>query len=269
MNIRRWSVGVLAATLLVPGLAACKSDEPTPADAGSVTSAVPADPKEALLASTKEIEKGNFTFTLAGAGLSGKGLVHKPSNSAQFSMKFDDESGSMSMSMELIYIEPDSWVMLDLGELGAMIPGAEKWKGKYQHLDQSKVKGAGELSRYMEEVDPAGSAKLTKGITEVQKTAEGSYTGKLDVSAADDAATLDADLVKALGAQAKALPFTAKLDAEGRLTELVISVPAAGETKAHDIKVTYADYGNATAAQKPPADKVVEASPETYEMFKD
>ncbi|MEV4665553.1 hypothetical protein AB0J85_26855 [Micromonospora echinofusca] len=267
MNIRRWSVGVLAATLLVPGLAACKSDDPAPAGAGSAASAVPADPKEALLASTKEIEKGNFTFTLAGAGLSGKGLVHKPSNSAQFSMKFDDGSGT-SMGMELIYIEPDSWVKLDLGELGAMIPGAAKWKGKYQHLDQSKVKGAGELSRYMEEVDPAGSAKLTKGITEVQKTAEGSYTGKLDVSAAGDAATLDADLVKALGAQAKALPFTAKVDAEGRLTELVISVPGAGETKAHDIKVTYADYGNATAAQKPAADKVVEASPETYEMFK-
>ncbi|MER7415323.1 hypothetical protein ABT346_00815 [Micromonospora peucetia] len=268
MNIRRWSVGVLAATLLVPGLAACKSDTSEPAaGGGSSAAAVPADPKEALLASTKEIEKGNFTFTLSGAGLTGKGLVHKPSNSAQFSMKFDDGSGT-SMGMELIFIEPDSWVMLDLGELGAMIPGAEKTKGKYQHLDQSKVKGAGELSRYMEEVDPAGSAKLTKGITEVQKTAEGSYTGKLDVSAAGDAATLDADIVKALGAQAKALPFTAKLDAQGRLTELVISVPAAGETKAHDIKVTYADYGSATAAQKPAADKVIEASDETYEMFK-
>jgi len=258
---------VLAATLLVPGLTACKSDTSEPAGGGSSAAAVPADPKEALLASTKEIEKGNFTFTLAGDGLSGKGLVHKPSNSAQFSMKFDDGSG-MSMGMDLIYIEPDSWVMLDLGELGAMIPGAEKWKGKYQHLDQSKVKGAGELSRYMEEVDPAGSAKLTKSITEVQKTAEGSYTGKLDASAASDSATLDADMVKALGAQAKALPFTAKLDAQGRLIELVISVPAAGETKAHDIKIAYADYGNATAAQKPAADKVVEASDEIYEMFK-
>ena len=100
----------------------------------------------------------------------------------------------------------------------------------------------------MEEVDPAGSATLTKGITEVQKTAEGSYTGKLDASAATDSSALDADTVKALGAQAKALPFTAKLDAQGRLTELVISVPAAGETKAHDIKVTYADYGSATAS---------------------
>jgi hypothetical protein len=34
-----------------------------------------------------------------------------------------------------------------------------------------------------------------------------------------------------------------------------------------DIKVTYSDYGNATAAQKPPADQVVEAPPEFYNLF--
>ncbi|WP_433390016.1 hypothetical protein [Micromonospora sp. KLBMP9576] len=267
MNIRRWTVGVLAATLLVPGLTACKSDAAEPADGKAPAAAVPADPKEALLASTKELEKGNFTFTLAGDGISGTGLVHKPSDSAQMSMKIDDGSG-MAMGMELIFIKPDSWVMLDLGELSAMIPGAAKWKGKYQHLDQSKVKDAGELGRYMEDVDPAGSAELLKGVTDVQKTAEGSYTGKIDASVANDSSALDEETVKALGAQAKALPFTAKLDAEGRLTDLVVSVPAAGETKAHDIKISYADYGKATAAQKPAAGKVIEASDDIYEMFK-
>ncbi|MGK5672821.1 hypothetical protein ACSNOB_08260 [Micromonospora sp. URMC 106] len=51
------------------------------------------------------------------------------------------------------------------------------------------------------------------------------------------------------------------------ITELVISVPAAGgDTKAHGITVTTPTYGNATTAQKPPADKVVEAPAPTYEM---
>jgi len=269
VNIRRWSVGVLAATLFLPGLAACNSgaSESTGGAPAAEASSIPADPKEALRASTKELEKGNFTFTLAGDGLTGKGLMHKPSKSAQMSMKIDDGSG-MTMDMEMVFIEPDSWVMLDLGELAAMVPGADKWKGKYQHLDQSKAKDAGELGRYLEEVDPAGSAELLKGVTDVQKTAEGSYTGKIDASLATESSALDADTVKALGAQAKALPFTAKLDAEGRLVELVVSVPAAGETKAHDIKIAYADYGKATAAQKPPADKVIEASNDIYEMFK-
>ncbi|MFI7607150.1 hypothetical protein ACIBTV_18680 [Micromonospora sp. NPDC049366] len=267
MNIRRWSAGVLAATLFIPALAACNSKTDEPAAGGSPAAAVPADPKEALLASTKELEQGNFTFTLAADGVTGKGLIHKPSNSAQITMTMSDGAES-SMGLELIYIEPDSWVKLDLGELGDMIPGAAATKDKYQHLDQSKIKDSEMLSLNMADVDPGDSANLLKTITDVQKTGEGTYSGKLDVSTVTNSDALDQDLVKALGDQAKALPFTAKLDAQGRLTELVMSVPAVGETKAHEIKVTYADYGSAAAAQKPSADKVVEAPAQTYEMFK-
>ncbi|SCL54860.1 hypothetical protein GA0070606_2352 [Micromonospora citrea] len=44
-----------------------------------------------------------------------------------------------------------------------MTPGADKMKDKYQHLDQSKVKDAGELGLNMKDVDPAGSAVLETG----------------------------------------------------------------------------------------------------------
>lgn len=269
MNIRRWTVGVIAATLFVPGLAACKAES---ADSGnpaaSAASAIPADPKEALLASTKGIQEGNYTFALSGYNLSGKGLVHKPSNSAQLTAKFDDGSGDMSIDMDLIYIQPESWVKMDLG--GAMfegLPGAKERNGKYQHLDQTKIKNAKGLHLNGEDMDPVEIEALVKGISEVQKTGEGSYEGKIDISGAGDSAGMDADVVKTLGEQAKSLPFTAKLDSQGRLTELVVAIPAAGEAKAHEVKVTLAEYGNATAAQKPPADKVVEASDETYQMF--
>ena len=96
MKIRRWSFGLLAGTLLVPALTACNSgtDEPAAANSPSAAAAVPADPKEALLASTKEIEKGNFTFTLAGDGVTGQGLVHKPSNSARIAMTIDEPEPS-------------------------------------------------------------------------------------------------------------------------------------------------------------------------------
>ncbi|MGV9211305.1 hypothetical protein ACTFTM_05515 [Micromonospora sp. RB23] len=270
MNIRRWSFGFLAATLLVPGLAACKSDAAEPAAAPSASApAVPADPKEALLASTKEIAKGDFTFTIAGADLTGGGLVHKPSNSAQMTMKMGDDSQDVSMEMDLIYIDSESWVRMEIGgAMAAMVPELAKNKGKYQHLDKTKAKEIKDLQLDPESLDPVDSETLVKGVTEVQKTGEGAYAGKIDISASAESVALDEDVVKALGAQAKALPFTAKLDPQGRLTELVISVPAAGETAAHDIKIGYAGYGAGTGAQKPPADKVVEASAETYEMFK-
>ncbi|MDG4793307.1 hypothetical protein [Micromonospora sp. WMMD1082] len=267
MNIRRWSVGVIAATLLVPGVTACNSGGDSPsATAPSAESGIPADPKAALVASTKGLAEGNFTFTITADSMSGKGTFHKPSNSAQMTMTVGGED--FTMDFDLIQIQPDTWVKVDLGDLFAGIPGMEAFKDKYQHLDATKAKEAKNLDVFKEGSDPAAASEMFEGLAEVQQTGEGAYSGTFDLSAVKDSVAADEDLLKELGDQAKAIPFTAKLDAEGRLTELVMSIPAAGEAEAQEIKITYADYGAATGVQKPPADQVIEASEQTYEMFK-
>ncbi|WP_341719041.1 hypothetical protein QQG74_04565 [Micromonospora sp. FIMYZ51] len=266
MNIRRWSVGVIAATLLVPGVAACNSGTTETPAAGSSAPAVPADPKEALVASTKGLAEGNYTFNITADSMSGKGVFHKPSNSAQMAMNMDVEG--ISFDFELIQIQPDTWLKVDLGELFAGVPGMEAMKDKYQHLDAAKAGQNKNLDLLSDGTDPADAAAMFQGVTEVQKTGEGAYSGKVDLTAVKDSVAADEDMLKALGDQAKAIPFTAKLDSEGRLTELVISVPAAGEIKAQDIKINYADYGAAPTVQKPSADQVIEANEQIYDMFK-
>ncbi|WP_239098202.1 hypothetical protein [Micromonospora qiuiae] len=266
MNIRRWSVGVIAAALLVPGVAACNSGTTDSPTGSSSASDVPADPKEALVASTKGLAEGNFTFTIAADSMNGTGVFHKPSNSAQMAMKVSAEG--FAMEFDLIQIQPDTWVKVDLGDLFAGIPGMEAFKDKYQHLDATKAAGNKNLDLLKDGTDPADAAAMFKGVTDVQKTGEGAYSGKVDLTAVKESVAADEDMLKTLGDQAKEIPFTAKLDAEGRLTELVISVPAVGEVKAQEIKVTYADYGAATPAQKPSADQVIEANEQIYEMFK-
>ncbi|GAB2926843.1 hypothetical protein GCM10027280_12740 [Micromonospora polyrhachis] len=271
MKIRRWTIaGVVAATLLTPGLTACNSATPAPFDAQSAAPAIPADPKEALLASTKEIAKGNFRFAVESNGMNSTGSVHMPSRSAQMSMKAADATLDFSMEIELIYVEPDSYVKMKLGGALADMPEmASLNTGKYMHLDQSKVKSIKDLQFDFNDVDPAGAALLTKAIVDVQKTGEGTYSGKIDLSKATEAGLSDEDVLKALGAQANSLPFTAKLDAQGRLTELAIKVPAVGEIKEQELKVTYSDYGAATATQKPEASQTQEAPAGVYEMWKD
>ncbi|MFD2764070.1 hypothetical protein [Micromonospora eburnea] len=266
MNIRRWSAGVLAAALFVPGLAACKSEDGSPT-AGSTSAAKPADPKEALLASTKELQKGNFTFTIKGGELNGEGTVHLPSKSAE--MKMETSSEELSMNMHLVFIDNDSWVKLELG--GAMadaVPAFKAMKGKYQHLDRSKLDGVKELSFDFADVDPAGAEKMINAITDVKQTGDGAYEGTIDATKAADSDLLDEDTIKTLGAQASALPFTAKVDGQGRLSELTVQVPAVGSAKAQTLTVTYANYGSATAPKAPAASQVVEASDQLYEMFK-
>ncbi|BCL15676.1 hypothetical protein [Micromonospora sagamiensis] len=273
MKIRRWSAGVLAASLLVPGLTACKSDgtesaAPT-ASNSAATSAIPSDAKEALLASTKEISKGNFSFTINGGELNGTGKVHAPTKSAEMSMTGGDAaSADLTMEMHLVFIDTDTWVMVQFGGSMATAMPKQATSGKYQHLDRSRIKGIDQLEFDFNDVDPAGSAALTKAITEVRKTGDGLYAGTIDATKATDSDILDADALKALAGQASALPFTAKLDAQGRLVELGLEVPAAGSAPAQNLVVTYADYGTTTAVQKPPADQVVEASEDVYKMFK-
>lgn len=277
MKIRRFSATAFAAALLIPGLAACNGNgtpdaSATPGASGSVAPSASASnsaAKQALLDSTNAIRDGNFRFTMTGAGSTAEGQVHEPSQSAEMRMTIGDPSSDLMMKLDLIHAKPDSWVKLELGgTAAAQIPGVKNINtGKYQHLDQSRIKGNRSLGFDFEKVDPAGSAVLTQGVTEVRQTGDGAFEGTVDVSKAAEAGSLDPAVITALGAQAQSVPFTAKVDPQGRLSELVLKIPAAGQTAAQDVKITYTDYGSAAAAQKPPAGQVVEAPPELYNLF--
>ncbi|WP_433390017.1 hypothetical protein [Micromonospora sp. KLBMP9576] len=283
MTVRRLSAGLVAAALFTPGLAACNADgtptagssaspsvsaSGTPAASGSAAPAA-GDAKQALLASTREISNGNFRFTMSGVGSTAEGRVHEPTQSAEIRATIGKPTDDLFMKLDVVHYKPDSWVKLELGGTTAKsVPGVQKLNlGKYQHLDQTRIKGNRNLGFDFEKVDPAGSEVLTQGITEVRQTGEGAYAGTIDVSKAAEAGSLDPTIITALGAQAKSVPFTAKLDPQGRLSEMVLQIPAVAQAKAQEIRITYSDYGTATAAQKPTADQVVEAPAELYNLF--
>ncbi|WP_433531486.1 hypothetical protein ACQPYA_05115 [Micromonospora sp. CA-263727] len=275
MTVRRLSAGLVAAALLTPGVAACaKTGDgaagPTATPSATATGTpVDSDARQALLDSTRELGNGNFRFRMSGVGSIAEGQVHQPSQSAELRVSLGEPTDDLAMTLDLVHAMPDSWVKLDLsGAAASSVPGRDRLNlGKYQHLDQRRIQGDRNLGFDFDRVDPAGSEVLTRAVTEVRRTGDATYAGTIDVSKAADAGSIDPGLITTLGAQANSVPFTATLDGEGRLTELVLQIPGTGETAPQEIRVTYRDYGNATAAQKPPADQVVEAPPELYNLF--
>ncbi|WBB88662.1 hypothetical protein [Verrucosispora sp. WMMC514] len=279
MTVRRLSAGLVAVALLTPGVAACTtsgeagpSATPSATATATATGAAPeadTEAKQALLDSTREIRNGNFRFTMSGAGSVMEGQVHQPSQTAEMRVRLGESTDDLAISLDVIHAKPDSWVKLDLqGQAASGVPGADRLNlGKYHHLDQSRIQGNRSLGFDFDKVDPAGSEALTQAVTDVRRTGDGAYAGTLDLSKAADAGSLDPSVVTALGAEAKSVPFTATTDAQGRLTEMVIRLPEGGRPAGQEIRVTYSDYGNATEATKPPADQVVEAPPELYNLF--
>lgn len=274
MRTRPWATaGIALVASLALATAGCGnsgSNDDTGGDSGTSTKQeIPADPKQALAESTKGIAEGNFTFTISDYESAGKGSVHKPSNSAELSME-SKPGAEVDMTAGFVITAKDKWVKFAINdpEMAALIKLPDTW----QHIDPAKITDKEALKELAidfadpNSIDPAGAPAIVKAIVNVEETGEGAYQGTVDLTKAKDAGMVDADVVSKLGAKAKAVPFTAQLDEQGRLTKLTVNVPAAGKVKAHKLEATYADYGSADAAKKP-AGETDEASDAIYEIL--
>jgi hypothetical protein len=272
MNRRRWALAGLAmiASLGLATAGCADSDNSEePRDTATVTSTAPVDAKQALADSVKVLAEGNFKFTLADSESTGSGSVHAPSKSAQLQAKAKS-AGEGEFGLGFVIADQDRWIKLDLGpELNDALKLPKKW----MHIDPAKVTDS-ELLKEMsiefgnaEKVDPVGSAIILRSLVTAERTGDGAYSGTVDLTKATDAGLVDEDDVGKLADKAKAIPFTATVDGQGRLTKLTMQIPAVGAVAAHELEATYSDYGNATAAQKPPAGETQEPPASVYEVL--
>lgn len=255
---------IVAATVTF-GAGACGSSTSgeKPAAATATSSKAP-EPKETLLASLAAYDKGVYTMDFAALDGTGTGAIDAVQKHVYLKMLSTDPAAAFSM--EFLVLEPDAYVKMNMGEM-SKLPGMQLLAGKtWMHVDRSKLT-AQDLSLKADEVDLLGIKAMLTSAQSVQSTGGGKYTGTLDLAKGADAPMTDEDVVKALGDKAAAVPFTATVDAEGRLSELLIDVPAAGENKAHQLKLAVRDYGTATMPAKPTGNAVVEAPANMYEML--
>lgn len=276
--------GTLVAATLLAGVAlsGCEgaAKEETPAKAA-------ADPKAAIAASVATLKEGNYAFTAKTPDTDAKGSVHLPSKSV--SMVMGTKSAETEGTIELRLVEPDRWmkITMDLGDLSGglgeidksnpeavkfaeqMRQMTEMFSGKYwMHVDTSKLKGdaAKQLGIGTDGADVTGAAALLGTVVTAQGDAR-NITGTLDATKiTEDLGMVNTTDIKAMGSAASALPFTAALDDQGRLTKLELDVPKAGATAAGKWTIDLTGYG-AQKAQEKPAGTVREMPASAYSML--
>jgi len=254
---QRLVAAVGMATLAVAGVAVSACGTNTPSSPGTTASASVA-PEVALVNAISALKGQGFNLKVNVSGVAGTGSVDPKNNAGTVEVKGNE--GGVTADIAFTQIGSDLWAKVDLGSLSGQL-GLDPTK--WLKLDASKLTGDAskpfDLSGSSDAFDLAG---LVKSVSNVKRTDATHITGTVDLTAATGLSAPGSDTLDKAGASAKAVPFTATLDSQGRLTELAVT--GSGELAA-DFQFT--DFGSPDPVQAPPASDVVPAPDAVYQIF--
>ncbi|MER5333290.1 hypothetical protein [Micromonospora sp. NPDC002717] len=253
MNTRRLATtGVAIVAALSLGLTGCgtKTDADAPAGNGTgaaPASSAPADARAELTAAAQKLNQQSVRMELKSAVVNGSGVMDPATKTGDMTMKLGAEG-----TFRILLLGDDAYLK---------ITGMQGMPKKWLHMDTTKLGKSGQFN-LMPEGDPGGAKQMIESVVDVEKTGTGSYAGTLDYTRtkADDPS------IKALGEKAKAVPFTAKVDDQGRLVEFAIDTSVLHESLGM-MTTTYSDFGAPVTVKKPAASDTQEAPQELIESM--
>ncbi len=264
MKTSRLAIAGLAVFAVAGLVAGCGAKNGTTAGASPTAKATPSPalaPKAALAASILPLATSSYQFTITSAALTGNGAADQATQAATLTATGTAEG--VSIKLDFIRIGNDAYAKLDFGGLNGQL-GIQS--DKYLHLDVTKLGASPSLPLNLTG-SPVDLAGLLTGVNDDVKTTDGgrTYTGTIDLTKATGDNVPDADVLKNVGDKAKAVPFTAKLDDQGRLSDLKIDGSAIDPQLSFETSIT--GYGTAANVTKPDDSQVVEAPDSVLKLF--
>ena len=257
--IRRSAVAALATVGLAGlALAACTS---APASTPPTAAPTTASPTETLTAALGKLKGQSYDVALTqqGGDTTGKGSVNAATTSA--SMQQGGTVEGQTVNVAAVQVGTSLWVKIDLGAATDAQAGIDP--SKWMLVDPTKATGPKAKTFDLtgsDAFDLAGLLTSTAGVT-----ATGSMlSGTVDLTAATGVSGPDSSTLKAAGTAAKAVPFTATVDSQGRLTDLKVTAPA---NKALDEEFVFSNYGSPSAIDTPAAADVIPATAVVYQIL--
>jgi len=235
-------------------------------DAGAPASAKPLAPRDALLESLPDASTGSFRFTITGGEAPTAGEIDAGRQSYRVGFRYREPEAGFTLLSDFLVVKKQSWIKIRFTDAEGLT-GLPKLPKKWMLIDPAKVKSDDVPVAYDNETDPGEAGAVLRAIVDVKQTGAGHFAGTTDLTRKGESDIVDDARLKALGERAKAVPFEATVDGQGRLTSAVVKIPAAGKAKATRYVITYAGYGSTPTPAVPPADEQLPATRDAYKLL--
>jgi len=258
---RRRVVAILAALLVGAGLAGCTGSPPPVTPTASAGPHLPsaADALTLALALVKGMSC-DLTVTQPGQDSIATGSVSYGTQSAMITSK--SRAGNAVISIEAVQVGPKVWAKIDLGPSNARLGLNPK---KWYLVDQAKLTGARkkllDVTNY-DVLDITGLMMSTNGLVRKDST---HIAGTVDLTRSTGvSAPTPSDLEKA-GPGAAKVPFTATVDDQGRLIDLIIQADAVDRDLTNEY--AFSNIGTPGPVAAPAAADVAPTPAAVYQIF--
>jgi hypothetical protein len=254
---------VAAVAVLAAGMTGCSQA----GDPASTASAPPPTAAELLMKSVPAADSVRYRFAVKGGDAPLAGVLDAAAKSYRLDVSQVNNDPHFKMTMNFLFVGSKSWVRIAFSEASG-VTGLPQLPKKWLLLDRSKLKGDDALpTPSADESDPGATGAIMSAIVAAEQTSPGHFAGTTDLTKQGDAEIVDAKTITALGAKAKSVAFTAVTDGSGRLSSVIVKIPAVGKTKAHQYAVTYAGYGTVASPAEPSGSDQQKAPAAAYDML--
>ena len=236
---------------------------------GDTDKPAPLSPRDALLKAVPATGTAAYKFEVKQPNQTLSGTYDSSQKAFDAKGVYREEGGDLdlTLTMNALVRSEGNWVKVAFTP--ANLPGLPKLPKKWMKIDPSKIKDAsGSFLAFDENnADPGNAHFLVMNAAGVTDKGSGEYAGTTDITMVPDAEIVDAATLKALGAKAKALPFTAAVDGQGHLSSMTVQIPAAGKTKASTYSVKYSAFGQTAVPAAPASGAQTPAPAAAYELL--
>jgi len=237
------------------------TNAPSPAGTPTPTKAATTVLEEAAAKASGQSFKYTLTY---GEQVTGDGDQDAAGTSSSRNITVKDATTGLTIKANGLIFPDAVYVKVDLGPMTAQVPGLGSLGDKWMIVDKAKVGDTG-IAAFLTSTESNKADAYIKGVVTAEQISPTEIKGTMDLAKSASGLASPQELA-ALGDEAKNVPFNVTLDADGRISKIVMKMPKVGDFAAADLTTTFSNYGAPVEIPKPAAEEAVPA-PEMIYLF--